>query len=65
MTATDVLPEGFDFTDPDVNQAAIPHEQFRAARQNTPIVWVDQDPTHTTGFAPGGQAGYYAITRHE
>ena len=38
MTATDVLPEGFDFTDPDVNQEAIPHDQFREARQTTPIV---------------------------
>ncbi|GAB2457826.1 steroid C26-monooxygenase Cyp125 [Nocardioides hungaricus] len=64
MTAT-ALPEGFDFTDPDVNQAAIPHEQFRAARQSSPIMWVGQEPAWTTGFAPEGQAGYYAITRHE
>lgn len=65
MTATDVLPEGFDFTDPDVNQQAIPHDAFRAARQNNPIQWVKQESTWTTGFAPEGQAGYYAITRHE
>ena len=65
MTATDVLPEGFDFTDPDVNQQAIPHAEFRAARQNSPIVWVAQDPTWTSGFGAEGQAGYYAITRHE
>ncbi|KQW53016.1 steroid C27-monooxygenase [Nocardioides sp. Root1257] len=65
MTATDVLPDGFDFTDPDVNQAAIPHDAFRAARQHAPIQWVKQEPTWTTGFAPEGQAGYYAITRHE
>ena len=65
MTATDVLPDGFDFTDPDVNQQAIPHEAFRVARQNNPIQWVKQEPTWTTGFTPEGQGGYYAITRHE
>jgi cholest-4-en-3-one 26-monooxygenase len=65
VTATDVLPDGFDFTDPDVNQEAIPHEAFRAARQNSPIAWVKQEPTWTTGFAPGGQGGYFAVTRHE
>ena len=30
---TDILPEGFDFTDPDVNWEAIPHEQFAALRR--------------------------------
>jgi cholest-4-en-3-one 26-monooxygenase len=65
VTATDVLPVGFDFTDPDLNLKGVPHDEFRAARQNHPIVWVSQDPTWTTGFAPEGQAGYYAITRHE
>ena len=65
MTATDVLPAGFDFTDPDVNAAAIPHEQFRLARRSSPIVWVAQEPTWTTGFAPEAQAGYYAVTRHQ
>lgn len=65
MTATDVLPEGFDFTDPDIIKDRIPHDEFRAARQNCPIVWVPQEPTWTTGFAPEGQGGYYAVTRHE
>ncbi len=65
MTATDVLPEGFDYTDPDLNQAGVPHDHFREARQNHPIVWVAQEPTWTSGFAPEGQGGYYAVTRHE
>jgi cholest-4-en-3-one 26-monooxygenase len=65
VTATDVLPDGFDFTDPDVNQEAIPHDQFRIARQNTPIVWVEQAPEQTSGFAPESGSGYYAVTRHE
>ncbi|MFC7494973.1 MULTISPECIES: cytochrome P450 [unclassified Nocardioides] len=65
MTATDVLPTGFDFTDPDVNQKAIPHDEFRAARQNNPIVWVEQDPIWRSGFTEQSGTGYYAITRHE
>ncbi|HTW14479.1 MAG TPA: cytochrome P450 [Nocardioides sp.] len=65
MTTTDVLPEGFDFTDPDVIQRAIPHDEFRAARQHAPIVWIEQDETWRSGFAPESGTGYYAVTRHE
>ncbi|WP_395695488.1 cytochrome P450 [Nocardioides sp.] len=64
MTASDVLPEGFDFTDPDLIQAGIPHEEFRAARQHAPIVWIEQDAALRTGFAPESGSGYYAVTRH-
>ncbi len=64
MTAT-VLPVGFDFTDPDVNQKAIPHDEYRAARQNTPIVWVEQPWELRSGFAEDSGTGYYAVTRHE
>jgi cholest-4-en-3-one 26-monooxygenase len=65
VTASDVLPEGFDFTDPDLNQRAIPHDQFRIARQHSPIVWIEQAPEQTSGFAPESGSGYYAVTRHE
>jgi cholest-4-en-3-one 26-monooxygenase len=65
VTATDVLPEGFDFTDPDRNEQSVPHEEFRAVRRTTPIVWVEQDPAHRSGFTPESGSGYYAITRHE
>ena len=65
MTATDALPVGFDFTDPDLNQRAIPHEEFRTARQHHPVVWVEQDPVWCSGFAPEAGTGYYAVTRHE
>ena len=65
MTATDLLPQGFDFTDPDVNQKAIPHEEFRAARRSRPIVWVEQDARWRSGFAEESGTGYFAITRHE
>jgi len=62
---TEILPEGFDFTDPDVNQRAIPHDEFRIARQNSPIVWIEQAPAEVTGFAPGAGNGYFAVTKHE
>jgi cholest-4-en-3-one 26-monooxygenase len=65
VTATDVLPEGYDFTDPDVNQKAIPHDQFRAARKNSPIVWVEQPWEQRSGFAEESGTGYWAVTRHE
>jgi cholest-4-en-3-one 26-monooxygenase len=65
VTATDVLPEGFDFTDPDVNEKAIPHDRFRSARRNTPIVWIEQPWEMRSGFAEESGTGYYAVTRHE
>jgi cholest-4-en-3-one 26-monooxygenase len=65
VTATDVLPEGYDFTDPDVNEKAIPHDQFRAARKNSPIVWVEQPWEQRSGFADESGTGYWAVTRHE
>ena len=39
-----LLPEGWDPTDPDINEVALPHEEFRAMRQNAPIHWVEQIP---------------------
>ena len=64
MTATDVLPEGFDFTDPDMIQRGIPHDEFRAARRSHPIVWVEQEAIWRSGFAAESGTGYYAVTRH-
>jgi cholest-4-en-3-one 26-monooxygenase len=64
VTAT-VLPVGFDFTDPDVNQKAVPHDAYRAARENHPIVWVEQPWDLRSGFAEESGSGYYAVTRHE
>ncbi|WP_028644379.1 cytochrome P450 [Nocardioides sp. URHA0020] len=65
MTATDVLPGGFDFTDPDVNQQAIPYDKFREARQTNPISWVEQPWEQRSGFAEESGTGYWAVTRHE
>ncbi|WP_193609004.1 cytochrome P450 [Nocardioides lijunqiniae] len=65
MTATDVIPEGFDFTDPDVNLRGVPHDEFRLARQSSPVRWVEQDADMTSGFAEEAGSGYFAVTRHE
>lgn len=64
MTVTDVLPEGFDFTDPELNEAAIPHEQFRLLRGTAPIHWVEQAPGTYDGMADECGGGYWAVTRH-
>ena len=64
MTASDVLPDGLDFTDPDMIEAAVPHELFRQARQQSPIHWIEQAPELVSGFAPAAGTGYWAVTRH-
>jgi cholest-4-en-3-one 26-monooxygenase len=60
----DLLPAGYDFTDPDVNHAAVPHEEFRALRQHSPVHWVEQPEPIRSGFAPEAGTGYWALTRH-
>ncbi|WP_435768583.1 cytochrome P450 [Nocardioides sp. SYSU DS0651] len=62
MTA--LLPSGFDFTDPDVNWSAVPHEQFRALRASAPVSWVEQQPGAYDGMATEAGTGYWAVTRH-
>ncbi|MCD4525942.1 cytochrome P450 [Nocardioides sp. cx-173] len=64
MTASDVIPEGFDFTDPDVNLEGVPYDEFAAARRTAPVLWVEQDEASRSGFSPESGTGYYAITRH-
>ena len=55
-------PAGFDLTDPDVNLAAIPHDEFAALRRTAPISWIEQEPDARAGF--DGCTGYWAITKH-
>lgn len=57
----DVLPVGFDPTDPDIYAADVPHAQFRALRATAPVHWVEQPPEARAGFEG---TGYYAVTRH-
>jgi cholest-4-en-3-one 26-monooxygenase len=61
---TDVLPEGYDFTDPDVNWEAVPHDKFTALRLNAPVHWVEQPQSSRDGMANEAGTGYWALTKH-
>ena len=54
-----VLPPGFDFTDPDLNQHRLPVEELAQLRRTAPIWWNEQPPDF--GFEDGG---YWVVTRH-
>ncbi|MFF1477748.1 cytochrome P450 [Streptomyces sp. NPDC058301] len=54
------LPEGFDFTDPDLLQDRVPYPEFARARQTAPVFWCPQ-PHGIAGF---GDDGYWVVTRH-
>jgi len=62
MTTT--LPAGFDLTDPDLNLAGVPHEQFAALRRTAPIFWVEQAPEARAGMSDASGNGYWAVTKH-
>ena len=68
MTAADrddrTIPEGFDFTDPFVNEEAIPHEEFLALRRTAPVTWVEQAPGAYDGMSEESGSGYFAVSRH-
>src|SRR6202035_897902 len=54
------LPQGFDFTDPDVYAARLPTEELRQLRQTAPVWWNEQ-PMGVGGFTDGG---YWVVSRH-
>ncbi|MER5192970.1 cytochrome P450 [Streptomyces sp. NPDC002755] len=54
------LPDGFDFTDPDLLQHHVPLPEFAESRLAEPVRWIPQ-----TGNVAGFQDdGYWAVTRH-
>lgn len=53
--------EGFDPTDPDLNEVGIPLREFAELRQTAPVWWVDQKPDASAGFEDDG---FWAITKH-
>lgn len=61
---TDVLPHGFDFTDPDLNLAGVPHDEFTALRTTSPIHWVEQAESARAGMSVDAGTGYWAVTKH-
>ncbi|MFF8538606.1 cytochrome P450 [Streptomyces sp. SAS_267] len=54
------LPDGFDFTDPDVLHHRVPLPEFAALRRAEPVHWIPQQP----GVAGFEDDGYWAVTRH-
>ncbi|MFI5792178.1 cytochrome P450 [Streptomyces sp. NPDC051677] len=54
------IPDGFDFTDPDLLQHHVPLPEFAELRLAEPVRWIPQ-----TGNVAGFQdEGYWAVTRH-
>ena len=64
MTAVDVVPEGFDPTDPELNEASVPHEEFLALRRKAPVFWVEQPQGSRDGMAAEAGSGYWALSNH-
>ena len=60
---TDVLPFGFDFTDPDVNLAGVPHDELTLLRQSSPIHWVEQAESARAGGGEDPAARLVGINR--
>ncbi|MFJ8532928.1 cytochrome P450 [Streptomyces sp. NPDC093591] len=54
------LPDGFDFTDPDVLHHRVPLPEFAELRRAEPVRWIPQ-AGNVAGFQ---DEGYWAVTRH-
>ncbi|SFS63755.1 cytochrome P450 [Saccharopolyspora flava] len=54
------LPEGFDFTDPDLYSERVPLEELAELRRTAPIWW-NKQPFRKSGFE---DEGYWVVTRH-
>lgn len=54
------LPPGYDFTDPDVYAAGVPHDHLAALRRTCPVWWNPQ-PSTVGGFR---DEGFWVVTRH-
>jgi cholest-4-en-3-one 26-monooxygenase len=54
------LPDGFDFTDPDVLHHRVPLPEFAELRRAEPVRWIPQ-AGNVAGFQDDG---YWAVTRH-
>ncbi|MEU8567549.1 cytochrome P450 [Streptomyces pathocidini] len=60
MSSCPALPDGFDFTDPDVYQQRVPLPELAELRRTAPVWWNAQ-PHNTAGFEDDG---YWVVTRH-
>ncbi len=64
MTAADVVPEGFDPTDPSIYESHVPHDAFLAMRQKAPVFWIEQPDTSRAGMAEEAGTGFWAVSKH-
>jgi cholest-4-en-3-one 26-monooxygenase len=64
VSTADVVPPGFDFTDPGINEQSIPHEEFKALRRSAPVSWVEQEQGARDGMSEESGTGYYAVSKH-
>ena len=55
------LPDGFDFTDPDIYAERLPIEELAELRRTAPIWWNEQ-PIGKGGFNDGG---FWVVTKHK
>jgi cholest-4-en-3-one 26-monooxygenase len=60
--APPALPEGYDPTDPSINEVGLPFEEFAELRATAPVFWIEQTPEAYAGFE--NSPGYWAVTRH-
>ncbi|MGW8376359.1 cytochrome P450 [Streptomyces sp. ODS28] len=60
MSPCPALPDGFDFTDPDVYQERVPVPEFALLRETAPVWWNEQ-PRGIAGF---DDDGYWVVSRH-
>jgi len=54
------IPEGFDFTDPDVYARGVPAAELAEMRRAAPVTWIPQ----RRGSAGFDDEGYWMVTRH-
>ncbi len=54
------IPEGFDFTDPDLYVSRVPAEEFAELRRTAPVWWNAQ-PRGASGF---DDEGYWVVSKH-
>jgi cholest-4-en-3-one 26-monooxygenase len=64
VTTTDLPPQGYDPTDPDVLWESMPHEKFQQLRLNAPVHWVEQTEIARGGMSEESGTGYWAISKH-
>lgn len=61
MTSAPALPQGFDPTDPELNEESVPLQEFLELRRTAPVFWIEQRPEARAGFL---DTGFWALSKH-